>query len=217
MALVSFLARPKPRIPFLGLPCLRHFLRALSLTLVPRSLLVNRMETLATQDRRISKPQNQFLCAQKSTSSRHYKTFLVKMNFLASPFNLSIITALGVTREEILDDGEGEGYRDSIETESETVRQFLSFRSLPFGFSPRHFPQKHLILRLQSFPPAKKAITESRHIYHGSQVRRLQRDCLLGPTWADLHQGGFKNRHSRKYELIWSASGSVENDVGVLN
>ena len=183
MALVSFLARPKPRIPFLGLPCLRHFLRALSLTLIPRSLLLNRMETLATQARRISKPGNQFLCAQKSTSSRHYKTFLVKLNFLASPFNLSIRPSLGVTREEILDDGKGEGYRDSIETESGTVRQFLSFRSLPYRFSPRHFPQKHLILRLQSFPPAKKAITESRHIYHGKssaprwQVRRLQRDC----------------------------------------
>ena len=178
MALVSFLARPKPRIRFLGLPCLRHFLRALSLTLVPRSLLVNSMETLATQARRISKPENQFLCAQKSTSPRHYKTFLVKMNFLASPFNLSIRPALEVTREEILDDGEGEGYRDSIETESETVRQFLSFRSLPFRFSLRHFPQKQLILRLQFFPPAKKAITESRYIYHGSQMRRLQRDCL---------------------------------------
>ena len=48
------------------------------------------------------------------------------MNFLPSPFNLSIRPALGVTREEILDDGEGEGYRDSIETESETERQFLS-------------------------------------------------------------------------------------------
>ena len=106
------------------------------------------------------------------------------MNFLLSPFNLSIRPALGVTREEILDDGEGEGYRDSIETESETERQFLSFRSLPYRFSPRHFPQKHLMLRLQSFPPAKKAITESRYIYYGKssaprgQVRRLQRDRL---------------------------------------
>ena len=109
---------------------------ARSLTLVPRSLLLNRTETLATQARRISKPENQFLCAQKSTSSRHYKTFLVKMNFLASPFNLSIRPALGVTREEILDDGEGEGYRDSIETESETVRQFLSFWLLSSPLPP---------------------------------------------------------------------------------
>ena len=106
------------------------------------------------------------------------------MNFLHSPFNLSIRPALGVTREEILDDGAGEGYRDSIETESYTERQFVSFRSLPYRFSPRHFPQKHLILRLQSFPPAKKAITESRYIYYGKssaprgQVKRLYRDRL---------------------------------------
>ena len=95
----------------------------------------------------LSKQENQFLCAQKPTCSRHYKTFLVKMNFLASPFNLSIRPALGVTREEILDDGAGEGNRDSIETE----RLFLSFRSLPFRFS-LYFPRKHLILRLQPFP-----------------------------------------------------------------
>ena len=169
MSLVSFPARPKPRIPFLGLPYLRHFSRGL--WLVPRSLLLNRMETLATQARRISK----------------LSSYVLRMNFLPSPFNLSIRPALGVTREEILDDGEGEGYRDSIETESETERQFLSFRSLPYRFSPRHFPQKHLILRLQSFPPAKKAITESRYIYYGKssaprgQGRRLQRDRL--PTW----------------------------------
>ena len=80
------------------------------------------------------------------------------MNFLARPFNLSIRAALGVKGEEILGDGAGEGNRDSIETE----RQFLSFRSLPYRFSPRHFPQKHLMLRLQYFPPAKKATTVSR-------------------------------------------------------
>ena len=79
-----------------------------SLTLVPRSLLLNRTETLAMQATRISKLENQFLCAQKPTSSRHYKTFLVKMNFLASPFNLIIRSALGVMGEEILDDGAGE-------------------------------------------------------------------------------------------------------------
>ena len=84
------------------------------------------------------------------------------MNFLARPFNLSIRPALGVKGEEILGDGAGEGNRDSIETESETERQFLSFRSLPFRFSLRHFPQKHLILRLQYFPPTKKATTKSR-------------------------------------------------------
>ena len=33
---------------------------------------------------------------------------LVKMNFLPSPFNLSIRPTLGVGREEILDDGAGE-------------------------------------------------------------------------------------------------------------
>ena len=86
------------------------------------------------------------------------KPSLVEMNFLPSPFNLSIRPALGVKGEEILGDGAGEGNRDSIETE----RQFLSFRSLPFRFSLRHFPQKHLILRLQYFPPTKKATTESR-------------------------------------------------------
>ena len=80
------------------------------------------------------------------------------MNFLARPFNLSIRPALGVKGEEILGDGAGEGNRDSIETQ----RQFLSFRSLPFRFSLRHFPQKQLILKLQYFPPAKKATTESR-------------------------------------------------------
>ena len=80
------------------------------------------------------------------------------MNFLARPFNLSIKPALGVKGEEILGDGAGEGNRDSIETQ----RQFLSFRSLPFRFSLRQFPQKHLILRLQYFPPTKKATTESR-------------------------------------------------------
>ena len=80
------------------------------------------------------------------------------MNFLARPFNLSIRPALGVKGEEILGDGAGEGNRDSIETQ----RQSLSFRSLPFRFSLRHFPQKHLILRLQYFPPTKKATTESR-------------------------------------------------------
>ena len=80
------------------------------------------------------------------------------MNFLARPFNLSIRPALAVKGEEILGDGAGEGNRDSIETE----RQFLSFRSFPFRFSLRHFPQKHLILRLQYFPPTKKATTESR-------------------------------------------------------
>ena len=80
------------------------------------------------------------------------------MYCLPSPFNLSIRPALGVRGEEILDDGTGEGNRDSIEAE----RQFLSFRSLPFRFSLGHFPQKYLILRLQSFPPAKKATTESR-------------------------------------------------------
>ena len=80
------------------------------------------------------------------------------MNFLARPFNLSIRPALGVKGEEILGDGAGEGNRDSIETQ----RQFLSFRSLPFRFSLRRFPQKQLILRLQYFPPTKKATTESR-------------------------------------------------------
>ena len=80
------------------------------------------------------------------------------MNFLARPFNQSIRPALGVKGEEILGDGAGEGNRDSIETE----RQFLSFRSLPFRFSLRHFPQKHLIFWLQYFPPAKKATTVSR-------------------------------------------------------
>ena len=79
------------------------------------------------------------------------------MYCLPSPFNPSIRPALGVRGEEILDDGAGEGNRDSIEKE----RQFLSFRSLPFRFS-LHFSQKHLILRLQSFPLAKKATTESR-------------------------------------------------------
>ena len=57
---------------------------ARSLTLLPRSLLLNRTETLAKQARRISKLKNQFLSAQKPTSFRHYKTFLVKMNFLPS-------------------------------------------------------------------------------------------------------------------------------------
>ena len=133
------------------------FAWSLTLVRVPRSLFLNRTETLATQAWRISKLEDQFLYAQKPTSSRHYKTFLVKMYCLPSPFNPSIRPALGVRGEEILDDGAGEGNRDSIEKE----RQFLSFRSLPFRFS-LHFSQKHLILRLQSFPPTKKATTESR-------------------------------------------------------
>ena len=57
---------------------------ARSLTFVPRSLLLNRTETLATQARRISKLENQFLCARKPTFFSQYKTFLVKMNFLPS-------------------------------------------------------------------------------------------------------------------------------------
>ena len=108
------------------------------------------------------------------------------MNFLPSPFNLSIRPALGVTREEILDDGAGEGYRDSIETESYTEMQFVSFRSLPYRFSPRHFPQKHLILRLQSFPPAKKAITESRHLLWKVKCPPGSSETIVSRSPADM-------------------------------
>ena len=69
MALVSSLARPKPRIPLPALLLAPFFAR--SLTLVPSSLLLNHTETLATQARRISKLENQFLCVQKPTSFRY--------------------------------------------------------------------------------------------------------------------------------------------------
>ena len=69
MALVSSLARPKPRIPLPALLLAPFFAR--SLTLVPRSLRLNHTETIATQARRISKLENQFLYAQKPTSFRY--------------------------------------------------------------------------------------------------------------------------------------------------
>ena len=108
------------------------------------------------------------------------------MNFLASPFNLSIRPALGVTREEILDDGAGEGNRLNRDRKAISFVSLSSFSLL--SLFPTETPNtqatalsrrlKRLSHRVLTFIMEKSSETIAARLPAGADMNRP-----LKPHW----------------------------------